>query len=750
MITKMPSDPPPTHLSVADAAKLTTADDVLAALASLERGDAHAFGDSVYYDLVRDGRRYPPKAVFGLAIAKHLGRPTGPSDFSGGESSLCFRVLRDLGFIIEPKHDRDAADELSRDLKRPVWVEISKAENKQGGPGWGLGECLWSPSKYKGGADSYATMRQVAKGDLVLHLIDSKFTGYSFAAEPYQELPTDPPQAGEWAGRAPYYRVELNGYSGFSKPLLLEDFLRKHESDIRTEISTDKPQYYPFTVQGGNLITRQGGYLSRCTSPLAKLVLEAARGSSSSPGMSPLPQEPQPGVPRFWALGAGENGRLWNEFQEQKIAAIGWDSIGDLGQYADYDATHAALVATRTDPNGPEPFNDANACHEFAHVMKQGDYVISKIGRKKVLGLGIVESNYQFEPLRSEYRNTRKVRWVRVANFELTPDAQVPVKTLTDMSTVPAFVAFVTENLLPPADPPPPDPPPPYSVEHALADGLFCPKDEIAAIVAALRRKKNIILQGAPGVGKTFTARRIAYALIGAKDPTKVEMVQFHQAYSYEDFIQGWRPTANGGFQLRTGVFYDDRARSDLTNRYVFVIDEINRGNLSKIFGELMMLIEPDKRGAVHAIPLTYSETPGERFSVPDNVHIIGLMNTADRSLAMVDYALRRRFVFFDLLPQFQSTAFTEHLKKCQVADSLIERIIARLTVVNEEIRKDAKNLGAGFIIGHSFFTPTADGGTYDETWYRSVVELEVAPLLREYWFDAPQRATKLVDGLLA
>src|SRR5690606_1428410 len=185
-----------------------------------------------------------------------------------------------------------------------------------------------------------------------------------------------------------------------------------------------------------------------------------------------------------------------------------------------------------------------------------------------------------------------------------------------------------------------------YTLDDAL-DGLFLSRDQFTYILDQLGRKRNVILEGPPGVGKTFIAKRVAWALLGEKDPSRVEMVQFHQSYAYEDFVQGWRPAEAGGFDLRNGIFYEfcERAAGDDPERpYVFIIDEINRGNLSKVFGELLMLIEGDKRGPDFAIPLTYSRAREERFYVPRNLYVLGMMNTADRSLAMVDYALRRRF----------------------------------------------------------------------------------------------------------
>ena len=293
-------------------------------------------------------------------------------------------------------------------------------------------------------------------------------------------------------------------------------------------------------------------------------------------------------------------------------------------------------------------------------------------------------------------------------------------------------------------------PPPPYSIDDAMND-LFLPREEFERLLAIWRRKKNLILQGAPGVGKSFIARRLAYALIGAKDPARVESVQFHQSYSYEDFVQGYRPDGSGGFKLQDGVFRRFR-RAALNNpdeTYVFVIDEINRGNLSKILGELMLLIESDKRGAEWGTHLTYAK-PGEpKFFVPENLFILGMMNTADRSLSMVDYALRRRFAFVMLEPMFQSEEFRSHLGSAGVPEAIVSVIISGMSDLNGAISEDRANLGPGFRIGHSFFVPP-DSFAYDDGWYRMIIETEIFPLLEEYWFDDPNKAQGWRDRLLA
>jgi len=281
--------------------------------------------------------------------------------------------------------------------------------------------------------------------------------------------------------------------------------------------------------------------------------------------------------------------------------------------------------------------------------------------------------------------------------------------------------------------------------------GLFLAESLFDEILAALKEKKNVVLQGAPGVGKTYIARRLAYALIESNDPQRIEVIQFHQSYSYEDFIQGFRPTPKGHFDLKYGIFHQfcRRAQRDTGQPYVFIIDEINRGNLSKIFGELMMLIEPDKRGKEHAIPLTYSQDADEKFYIPENLHLIGMMNTTDRSLAMVDYALRRRFRFITLRPEFSSEAFRAFLTESGAKPALVNKIIARMIALNEVIAADTKNLGPGYQIGHSYFCPR-NGIKPDDDWYRRVIESEIVPLIQEYWFDNEQKVKEQRFSLLA
>ncbi len=268
---------------------------------------------------------------------------------------------------------------------------------------------------------------------------------------------------------------------------------------------------------------------------------------------------------------------------------------------------------------------------------------------------------------------------------------------------------------------------PKYSKEDFLSV-VYMTEGRYDVLEALLRNKKNIILQGAPGVGKTFTAKKLAYAMMGEQDDSRIETVQFHQNYSYEDFIMGYRPEG-ADFKLTDGIFYRfcNRAANDSDKPYFFIIDEINRGNMSKIFGELLMLIEKDYRGT--KVTLAYS---GKPFSVPENLYIIGMMNTADRSLAMIDYALRRRFSFFEIEPGFSSDGFVQYQNG--LANETFNALIEQIKMLNREIAED-KSLGRGFRIGHSYFCGRQPGEcTLD--WMRSVVEFDILPMLSEYWFD--------------
>ena len=272
-------------------------------------------------------------------------------------------------------------------------------------------------------------------------------------------------------------------------------------------------------------------------------------------------------------------------------------------------------------------------------------------------------------------------------------------------------------------------------------DDVYMTEKRYENLVAVLQNKKNIILQGAPGVGKTFAARRLAWSIMGEKDDSRIEFVQFHQNYSYEDFMMGYKPVEEG-FELKYGIFYRfcQKAANQPDKDFFFIIDEINRGNMSKIFGELLMLIEKDYRGT--KATLAYN---GLAFSVPQNLYIIGMMNTADRSLAMIDYALRRRFSFFEVEPGFDSDGFIQYQNSLN--SETLNELISKIKDLNREISL-AKSLAKGFCIGHSYF---CGRDVCTEEWLHSIVDYDILPMLREYWFDDAnklQRWENILQGV--
>lgn len=579
----------------------------------------------------------------------------------------------------------------------------------------------------------------------------------------------------------------------------------------------------------------------------------------------------------YWTFSPGENASKWQLCIDKGIMCIGWDTLGDLSQYASREDMRIEIK--KHYPTDGNAKNDSLAVWQFAKEMKPGDIVFAKKGMSKIIGHGVVESDYYFDDNYSNFKHVRKVRWTHIG--EWVTDDKHAMKTLTNITHYTNYVERLNhlingmcEGVLEPeetygtsdvdywwlyANPKywevdtfsvgeiqeytayndkgnkrqlfkyfkavkPGDKlvcyettptkrvkalceitkglheddgyevfnfviqekvtyqvpwnelilndvfkgsepyraatgslyhltkeeyqeilklvrrKDRYNKEDFLSD-VFVTRDDYNHLESLLLRKKNLILQGAPGVGKTFAAKQLAYALMGEKDDNRVMQVQFHQNYSYEDFVMGYKPNEEGGFELKDGIFYQfcKRAADDREHKYFFIIDEINRGNLSKVFGELLMLIENDYRDKT--IQLSYRD---EMFAVPSNVFIIGMMNTADRSLAMIDYALRRRFSFFEMKPGFETEAFNNHISKWETPK--LRKLIKAIIGLNKVIESD-DSLGSGFCIGHSYLC-NLDGG-YD---LESIVEYDIIPMLREYWFDNDskfnQEAQKLRNAL--
>ena len=444
---------------------------------------------------------------------------------------------------------------------------------------------------------------------------------------------------------------------------------------------------------------------------------------------------------RYWLYAPGRGACMWDEFYTRGIMGLAWGEIGDLTAYAHKEDLKAQMLQTYPE-NGTQK-NDIHALWQFANEMKPGDVVFVKKGRSEILGRGIVAGDYVYDPEGGHYPNCREVRWTSAGSWPI--DERLAMKTLTEITDYPELLSRIETFFEDSDDDVESEEPlvifPEYSARQFLNE-VYMPEERYDAIVGLLRTKKNIIMQGAPGVGKTYAAKRLAYSMMGVKDASRVMLIQFHQSYSYEDFIEGYRPSG-AGFELVKGAFYSfcKKAADDEENAYFFIIDEINRGNLSKIFGELFMLIESDKRGPKNKLQLLYSR---ELFYVPRNVHIIGMMNTADRSLAMLDYALRRRFAFVELCPAFDSDGFREY---CSGLDNpRFEALVHEVESLNRAIADD-ESLGEGFCIGHSYFC-NMDADSCTDAALASIVDYELIPMLKEYWFDEPGKVREWTDRL--
>jgi len=372
-----------------------------------------------------------------------------------------------------------------------------------------------------------------------------------------------------------------------------------------------------------------------------------------------------------------------------------------------------AVGSILCDPKTVEP--DKDDPYILSEDLNNKPYLAVEIKIQRKLTESIVER----ATLKNDERTKKMeiITYPGATNFRVTKEQDEVIESIVNGTYEPVVSTLDDEEPLYES----------YSSEDFLSE-VYMNEEQYHTLQSLVLKKKNLILLGAPGVGKTFAAERLAYSMMGKKDKSRVIMVQFHQSYSYEDFIMGYRPTETG-FSLSDGPFYQfcKTAEHDDERPYFFIIDEINRGNLSKIFGELLMLIEHDKRGK--ELRLLYSN---EQFSVPKNVYIIGMMNTADRSLAMIDYALRRRFAFFEFKPAFESDGFKAYQedKKNEKFDRLVDTVVSMNNIITED-----PSLGSGFQIGHSYFSTNQ---MIDNEWLSELVEYELIPLLSEYWFDEP------------
>ena len=436
-----------------------------------------------------------------------------------------------------------------------------------------------------------------------------------------------------------------------------------------------------------------------------------------------------------WVIACGINSNQWDNFKDNDLIAIGWDNLGDLSKFKSKQEIFEKLKDERSE-NDPDPRNDALCCYDFVNSMKVNDIVFVKKGTSKLVAYGKIIGDYKHDENLSEYRNIRSVEWINIKENDIDP---ITGKTLTNFNKYPDTVEKYLKLMANDNN---------KDLEFNELKDTFFSEEFFNNIIDTLKVKKNIILQGPPGTGKTFISKKIAERITGKKE--NIFSIQFHQSYSYEEFVVGYKPNSEGNFALQKGSLIQvcERAKQNENENFVMFIDEINRANISKVFGELLSLIENDKRGPENAVKILYSEND-INFYIPSNLYFICAMNTADRSLKMVDYALRRRFSFFEFKPEFDKPEFKNFLKDKNVNAKTIDRIVNNISKVNQQISDDNFELGDGYCIGHSYFCPKGNSSaSFGDQWYEQIIEYEIKPLINEYYFDKPDQAADLIDTL--
>ena len=532
----------------------------------------------------------------------------------------------------------------------------------------------------------------------------------------------------------PYFYVNLDSRNRkflYNIEHMPADFVARYRPYIKTYAKVPSAEHYLNIIDACKAVFESGQYPYTTFPELSNAAWVETQGKPENDDEIP--------IVHYWTYAPGQKAEKWDECYQKGIMLLGWGEIGDLNAFTSKSAMRKQMQEIYQEDTSYK--NSAHATWQFAREMKPGDVIFVKNGMSEIIGRGIVTSDYEYDADRTDHFNhLRHVNWTDRGSWML--QERTAMKTLTDITPYNGFVQQLKEIFESDALDEDDDQAvnyPLYTEDDFLSE-VYMSEEKYQNIVRLLRYKKNIILEGAPGVGKTFIAKRLAYSMMGVKDVDRVLMVQFHQSYTYEDFIMGFRPT-EGGFELKKGVFYNfcKKAEIDSDNDYFFIIDEINRGNLSKIFGELFMLIENDKRE--HKIQMLYSD---EKFAIPKRVHIIGTMNTADRSLAMLDYALRRRFAFFEIEPGFDTAGFKSYQKGLN--NEKFNQLITCVTALNDVIADD-DSLGKGFCIGHSFFC-NLKPEKVDDLALSNIVEYELIPLLKEYWFDEASKVKEWRDKL--
>ena len=501
-------------------------------------------------------------------------------------------------------------------------------------------------------------------------------------------------------------------------------------------------------------------------SSLQELSFEAYEPNTSNP-ISPV-----------WLVRAGNEGQDEDTDLNNGIKTLGWEEVPDLTGAVDKDAVEKRVQQGYPNASNQEIGSATAKILSFVQDIQEGDIVVLPLkSRPGQVALGRITGPYAYQYVGDVQRHTRPINWIRddvprsdfgqdlqdslnlrgTVNRIQRNDAERRIAAMLDGSRDPNIDATEPETdepIQPPLASPEVSP---YNLQDIITEGCFLEQSKLETILKRLRAKKNLILQGPPGTGKTWLAKKLAFALIGQKDDSRVRRVQFHPNLSYEDFILGYRPDHESKLSLVEGPFLKTvtRARDDQSSDYVIVIEEINRGNPAQIFGEMLTLLESDKRNSDDALRLAYSSSDSDRsVYIPPNVYVIGTMNVADRSIALVDLALRRRFAFIDLEPVFGEVWRNWVSEQCGIPNDFLSTIEQKMTALNKRIAGD-RSLGPQFRIGHSYVTPPP-GTPIDDAvdWFTQVVDTEIGPLLDEYWFEfdnateAENAKSELLRGL--